>query len=640
MRRSSDADAALLSSLSLLFENPLESVEAIIVKSNSEAVHEIDSLSAKLQPHVEWDDKLEAIKRSMGLIKGGALSFPDFDLTMIAPAVAETVTDLRSALVKWGALFASAAAQALGSKFSTLSDIFVPSLFKQATHGTAVISQSCRFGILQIAEFAQNRKTYRSIISEISSKSNARRLIVAESLRIIVSKWPSNILQPILNDVNTSMTKLKSDAAVEVRNVFRTTSSSIPRPPTRSISPGRMMTPQKPITPIKDTTGSPKFVPPLSSPLIKTLPPPKILNFVTPKTQSEAISYGKNIHTLFETNNSVSIKKLGKNINESLPIAIELSPKDEIWKTLLPVLFDRFNEELIDTLGRILVAMNYDEVVLPIIIEKYGLYRIMSKLTSDGIIELYMHIKNANPSIHIDEDCINIIRSIDPSLFSQLSLGTSKQSEKALSSIIDNIFSSINKEEDYMQIIYSLSSYSESDIDTIINEKIGVIIEYLDSENTNIVIGIMSFCEYIITNYNSIDMNFLFDNLVKLLLKENSVFPPYSERLLTVLFPTIDIKKHIIPYLQTESIEAASLISVISNYLEIAPDIEVLRFSESLSDILISLSECSNISIRRSVIMCFVHFSNELKESFDDVIKRLNQTNQQLVKRYLAKRAN
>lgn len=241
-----------LDDLPAQFENPLDGIDGIRITSNFDASAELDSLKLKLQQKSDWSTKSDAIQRIMSLIKGGVFSSPDFDFNEIALDIAVCVTDLRSTLVKWGSMCVSAAAQALGSKFSSYVDIFIPSFFKQTTHGTAIISQSCRLAILQIAASVPHKRTARSILSESTSKSSIHRRIVAESIQKMQQNWPSAVYQSTVNQIKIIIKEMVSDRSPDVRKIAKEVSEfqptqkspSSPRKLTQSFSVKNNKSPQ------------------------------------------------------------------------------------------------------------------------------------------------------------------------------------------------------------------------------------------------------------------------------------------------------------------------------------------------------------------------------------------------------------
>ena len=226
-RISDNSSNYTLDDLPMQFENPLDGIDGIRISNGFNASSEISELKLKLQQK-DWSTRSDAIQRIMSLIKGGVFSSPDFEFNEIAPDIAACVTDLRSTLVKWGSMCVSAAAQALGSRFASYVDIFIPSFFKQTGHGTAIISQSCRLAILQIAASVPNKRTARSILSESTSKSDIHRKIVAESIQKMQQNWPYAIYQNSVKEIDKIIKVMVSDKSPDVRKIAKEASEFQP----------------------------------------------------------------------------------------------------------------------------------------------------------------------------------------------------------------------------------------------------------------------------------------------------------------------------------------------------------------------------------------------------------------------------
>ena len=606
MHRQSDSDSSLLDALPVLFENPFDTVESIIINSNSEAQNEINKLITKLDNSSEWDEKCDAIKRAISLLKGGALNFSDFDLLIISPKISSAVTDLRSSLVKWGSLFAVAAAHTLGIKFSPLVDIFIPSLFKQATHGTAIISQSCRYGIQQIVTKVPSRKTIKSILNELNSKSIARRRIVAECLKIITTRWPQSSYQQMQLEVSNAITKLKSDASQEIRNVFRSPSSSIIKTTSRSSTPVKLIHSNNKFDSLKEVSQTPKVFPiPVNS--NRTLPTFKFFSLVAPKTSFESISFGKQILNIFENGHPGGLKKISKIICESLPNAIQMSSDNNIWNLVVPNVFKKFRDEIGEQVGKIILNSNFNIDIISSALANFDIVFILS-------------------IIHNDEDKLKLTKIIQEK-FIEYELPEIIIKKNIFKKIIEKI----NKNEDFNDLFNKLDNISE------IESSYEVLINLIDSLNDEIKLKTLNFIELIFLKFENIYLPNLFDSIIKILKIENNLLIPICERCLYYLFPIISIEEKILPLIKNDSPYQIILISIISNYLEITENkSEILRFSDNLSEYLLDTSESSNITLRRSSIMCFLYFSNLIGNEYI-YINKLNQQNQLLIKKYQEK---
>jgi conjugal transfer/entry exclusion protein len=145
------------------FEKPLDLVPELAIDSPSSVASVIRSLESQMTncARDDWQPKVQAIQTAMSYLKGGISHDLDADLSVLAAPIAQCVADLRSALVRWGALYTAAGSQVLQAGFLSSAEVIVPSLFRQLSHGTGVISNSCRLALLEVARHVQHRRTAR-----------------------------------------------------------------------------------------------------------------------------------------------------------------------------------------------------------------------------------------------------------------------------------------------------------------------------------------------------------------------------------------------------------------------------------------------------------------------------------------------
>ena len=177
-----------------------------------------------LEHKSDWDRKCKMIQRTIGLIKGGALSFSEFQLPLILGSVSRLLGDVRSTLIKFGTLLIAAAVQTLENEFVNCVDLVVPSLFKQTNCGKIFITGSCKYTIMTIVEHCQRARTLKCVMAEAAQKSSAKRLIVGEAIVLAMQAWPNNVLQGIMNDISKAAKEFETDASADVREVGRTIS--------------------------------------------------------------------------------------------------------------------------------------------------------------------------------------------------------------------------------------------------------------------------------------------------------------------------------------------------------------------------------------------------------------------------------
>lgn len=219
MKLRKDEDNEIIKQIKESFQDPLASFDPIEVSSEVEAEQETSKITMMLNS-TDWNQKSLAIQRSLSLMKGEATRFQSFNLTEIVSSTSLAILDVRSTLVKYGTLLITAAAQILGDNFVVCADFVIPNLFKQTNCGKLFISGSCKYTILSIVKNAQKPRVLKTIISESTSKSSARRLIVAESIATALQEWPRAIAMSI-TDIKNIIATLVSDPSQEVRDYAR-----------------------------------------------------------------------------------------------------------------------------------------------------------------------------------------------------------------------------------------------------------------------------------------------------------------------------------------------------------------------------------------------------------------------------------
>ncbi|OHT05930.1 hypothetical protein TRFO_26139 [Tritrichomonas foetus] len=207
--------------LSEQFNNPLDLVEPTLIMNNGDAENYLSEIEAKLKNRGDWSARSEGIILALSCLKGGITNYSFIDYSSISSELASCVTDLRSALVRSGSLLIAASAQVLKEKYVTSIKAVIPALFKQLMHGTALISDSCHFALLEIVKNVQNSKTYHTFISKIQSKSGQHRLAIAEMICIVLEQWPNSIVNPLTENISSSLQILIDDASQNVRRSAR-----------------------------------------------------------------------------------------------------------------------------------------------------------------------------------------------------------------------------------------------------------------------------------------------------------------------------------------------------------------------------------------------------------------------------------
>jgi hypothetical protein len=227
-RRSSSALRTIPSTANLsvqtekIFQTAGTDVKPVRVRSADEARQEIEFLESQITKNVEWDDQVTAIQRGMALVNGGALEFEVFTrgLNRVAGGLVDAAKNLRSALVKQSCLFIAQLARELTGSIDLLGDLITP-LSSQLSHGTQIIAESCKFAILSIAQYCCSRRVMKAILDIANSKVGAVRVTASEALQLSLLHWTPDIPNSNAGRIETALSKLLSDPAIEAREAGR-----------------------------------------------------------------------------------------------------------------------------------------------------------------------------------------------------------------------------------------------------------------------------------------------------------------------------------------------------------------------------------------------------------------------------------
>ena len=228
------------------FQNPLQGIENRYIEPDYNVDEILYTLESKLDnSNDDWNVRYESLLEAMEYLKGGIAQQPDCDFSRLASGISNCVGDLRSSLVKRGSLPIAASAEIFKKDYLSSIDIIVPTLFKQLSHGTAVIANSAHYALLAIVRNVQSRRTSRLFFSKLSTKSNIQRLVVAESIKIMREEWSSQLVEGIDNELMNALKTYSEDASPEVRQIAKQTMSFVPTPTKKSLlkSPRTASTP-------------------------------------------------------------------------------------------------------------------------------------------------------------------------------------------------------------------------------------------------------------------------------------------------------------------------------------------------------------------------------------------------------------
>ena len=617
-----------MADLPALFEDPLAGVTPLPLRSNTDAQKEIETLKANLQSKTDWSIKCDAIQRTMRLLKGGALSFPDFDLLELAPGIADSITDLRSTLVRWSTLCAAATANLLGARFSNFVDVFVPALFKQTTHGTAIISQCCRLGILQIATHACTRRTLQAILMKADSKSSVHRAIVAECLGVIRNRWPATTYQTSLAQVKKVLADLKTDRSQEVRELARGIGEF--EAGKRTPSPRKKKQDAKYGT-VKELT------PPRQKMSFSQLTWSKKAkkDITVPKDEEEAEIFVDQLEEMIGSG-TLGKGKIKKELIEGLPVAIEMIPRHEKWNVIMPRLFEMATNEMSTLVTSVIAKTGFTEPIIGSAISIYGFPKLVTKFDSDrDAIHFASVVSMRFSEVEIGESELKFLKKLcekeDKAPGIEIVRGLCENLQEKLSHVMKNIAAKIYKDEPITDCFTAIQKAKTDDFSADIQRVSQSFVDLLSDSSKSVVDRTLTFLEQFLDIYSFVAMDALILPLIELTKDEKSYFPPIAERCLITLFRNADFRASICPLIARDADE---VMCVIQKYLESASESEIRSYAKFLPKFILPVFESQSLTVRRAATMSFARFSSVLGEKFDEYVSQLSETNQLLVGRF------
>ena len=197
-----------------MFEIAGDDVDPITIKSNTDAIAELEYLFKTIRKSVQWDRQVEAIRRGMGLLKGGILKFESFrsGVRRFNPGLCDAATNLRAALVKEACLFIAQIAKTATYDVDVFGD-FIRPVSKQLPHGTQIISDSCKFAILSIVKNCPTHQVLRSVLDVSKEGGVKQRAVMSEALSLVVQTWPLKMLEAKFEEIKLCLHFLVGEAS-------------------------------------------------------------------------------------------------------------------------------------------------------------------------------------------------------------------------------------------------------------------------------------------------------------------------------------------------------------------------------------------------------------------------------------------
>lgn len=173
--------------------------------------------------NIEWEKRVEGLKRIRSLIKVGAQEFKEFQefLKISELYFMSCAKDLRSQVVREACVTISFISVKLGLKCVRFCETLTPLLINLIANSTKIMSSSAAVSIRFILANTRSPRLIPIIISNMSSKSKEIRKACCEYLDLILHVWTTNALEKHCTLIADAIKKGISDADPEARQHAR-----------------------------------------------------------------------------------------------------------------------------------------------------------------------------------------------------------------------------------------------------------------------------------------------------------------------------------------------------------------------------------------------------------------------------------
>jgi hypothetical protein len=361
-------------SLEKQFNDPFDQYSVKIPDHPSEFPNILDDLQKRLETKNEdWTIRNIALRDAISYLKGTVNQFHSYDFRQLAQGIATCLTDLRSTLVKTGSLFVAAAAMTLGQNYATSIDVLGPALFRQLSHGTTVISQSCHLALLKVAEFVQHRRTARMFLGNHRSKTTAHRQVVAEALTLIRQHWPPQLTESMQSEIRSALRKMAGDAAQQVRQAAEIALGAAPlqkKAASSQIVESRAFRERNPGV---ENLPSASVVANSANKIWRGEKPENdIADFIPPKTEAGARSFVRLLKSHVKNETFESLAGLEEFLPSSVTLAAEMIPSARHWEQILPQLVHAFHNEFSAEIRNLLVTLRIEPWIVGILVKEFS----------------------------------------------------------------------------------------------------------------------------------------------------------------------------------------------------------------------------------------------------------------------------
>eukprot|EP00887_Chlorella_sp_A99_P007207 scaffold2.g7207.t1 len=198
---------------------------AVAVHSDAELATEVEAAAVGLAATADWVQRVEALLRLEGLVKGGAAERPALlDLLLgLRNVLSAQLQDRRSAVSRQACHVVAVLAAACGDRFEALAAYLLPVLFKTLAMGIQVVNEAADSCAHTMLRHCQSAKLLPKLCTTVAGdRSGKLRQSAAEYLLHVVEEWPPTVYERQAEELERAILAAARDAQAETRGVGRT----------------------------------------------------------------------------------------------------------------------------------------------------------------------------------------------------------------------------------------------------------------------------------------------------------------------------------------------------------------------------------------------------------------------------------
>lgn len=654
------------------FADPMKGFAELSVESSLEVDNILNSIEHRLTTKQDdWSVKYNALKEAMEYLNGNIDRFENADYAKLAPGIALCITDLRSALVKMSSLLVAASAIVWKSSYVGSIETIVPALFKQLSHGTAVIANSCKLALNAIAQNVQHRRTCRIFLANRKSKNAMHRLAVVEALSIIKGTWPSLLVDSMKSDIDDAISTFSEDANADVRRIAKEAVKIVPHPTTltprskpsttrhntptrRSKTPTQRNRTSKVCTNLDENISQNNSV---SERKVSFKHPDDedISQYMPPQTKDQALAFVRILKQLSQRNNPEPLTGLEEFLPDAIVTSVRFVPAEStVWKPLMSFLFKNYAKEFSNRIRSVVVAFEVVPWIMDLVVkmfepqtllEEFGKCR---KRDDEDAFLLFTGLFSRCLDVHIDSGLRRFLKDLvkanddnDDVCLIENALEVSKSKDELLPSLIDHIRLGQSWLSKSQKLVIALSKSGERDMisntQTFLTNAFADILRNGTAEEIH---NVREFLTDVSAELRPISFVGVVPCLIPQLFDEDLAEKEKTEECFLKLMNDEKVLQKLLDMLEEEN--SQELYHAILNLLTLY----VQKCSlNQLSGVIHPFMKCasnfltsSKIAIRRLATMILVEFKCRAPMDFIPLSRELTSSQQKLISLYSSKR--